>query len=185
MKKLHLLGVGIAAAALAASADAGASTVAAATGADTITGGAGNDTPAEPKAASKAAKAEAEKARYRITADFHDTTTGKLRKKGRIIEATGARAAQLAAAKVIAVDAQGNPDTLDDDAEDEGVDGDGDGADSNLNEPPAIAPVGVDGPVDEAVLHVLGDAAGVTDGDRTLSTDKVPGIVTGGKAKAK
>jgi hypothetical protein len=186
MKKITMLGAGLAAAVFAAAADAGASAAAAtpAPGATDPNPALAPDAAASAEAVKKTVKeaakaAEPETAEYRITADFHDTTTGKLRKKGRKVRATEARRDQLVAAKVI------NPEPLDDDAEDEGDDDDGDGTDSNLNNPNALAPVGVDGPVDDAVLHVLGDAAGITDGSTALSTAAVPAIVTGNKAKAK
>lgn len=119
---------------------------------------------------------------YRVTTEFHDTTTGKVRKKGRTVKANAIRAAQLIAAKVI------DPTPLEADAEDED-DGD-DNADPAVNTR-AVAPATVGGVVDDAVIRDRGEGAPVTDGNRdgklpgVVGTGDVPAVVTGGKGKAK
>lgn len=144
-------------------------------------------TPAEQKAADKAqAKADAkaaaaeaaEKDRYRILHDFHDTTTGRLRKAGKTLLATEARAAALVAAGVIDPDAVDDDDDDDSDAEQER-----EAAEAAARAAANVAPVGVDGPVDEAVARTIadGDQTGVTTGGKALSTKRVPGVITGGK----
>lgn len=126
------------------------------------------------------------KLRYRVAVEFHDTTTGRLRRKGRTVKADADRAAVLLAAGVI----HGTPLEADE-PDDEGDDAEGQNADTGVNEN-AIAPATVGGPVDAAVIADQGAGAAVTDGQRdgtlpgALTTGDAPAIVSGkggGKAK--
>lgn len=137
---------------------------------------------AEKKAAANVAESDADgdgKLRYRVAVEFHDTTTGRVRRKGRTVKADAERAAVLLAARVI------NPTPLEaDEADDEGEDDDNADAGTNTN---AIAPATVGGVVDEAVIVENGGGATVTDGQRhgklpgsALTTDNVPAVVKGG-----
>jgi len=142
------------------------------------------DTAKARKAAAKTADANVDahdtdgdgKLRYRVTTEFHDTTTGKVRKKGRTVKADAERAAVLIAAKVI------DPTPLEADAAD--ADDDDDNADPAVNTN-AVAPATVGGPVDQAVIADRGEGAPVTDGNRdgtlpkALSTTDAPAIVKG------
>lgn len=142
------------------------------------------ETTKDAKSSKAADKAEAPeddgKARYRITAEFADTTTGRVRKKGRTLTATAKRAEQLIAARVI------DPTPLDDDADDQ--DDDDQNADVGVNTN-AVAPATVGGVVDAAVIADRGEGAAVTDGHRdgklpdAVTTGDAPAIVTG-KGKA-
>lgn len=132
------------------------------------------DDAAKAKAAAKTAAANTAaadangdgKLRYRIVAEFHDTTTGRPRKKGRTVLADEDRAAQLIAAGVV------DPTPVDEDAADEDAD-EGDNADAGTNTN-AVAPGTVGGVVDEAVIVEGGAGATVT--------DDVPAVITGRKA---
>lgn len=184
MKRLHSLNVGLAAALLAAADTAGVNP------ADTAA--AHPDDAKKADKAKKAADANVEaadangdgKLRYRIVAEFHDTTTGRTRKKGRTVLADAERAAQLIAAGVVDKTplAEDDPDQAeDDDAPDN--------ADPAVNTN-AIAPATVGGVVDDAVVREVGTGAAVTDGDRegklpkALTTGDAPAIVTGKGGKA-
>lgn len=131
-----------------------------------------------------------EKSSYRVKSDFHDTTTGRLRKAGRVLKATDKRAAQLAAAKVIETDEDGKAMPIDDDEDED------DGEESvftrqeDLSQATRdavdgkVAPVGLDGPVDEAVAREVAEQGlDTTDGGMgtSLTAGKVPGVVTGNK----
>lgn len=173
-------------------------------------GGAGpaasDQTPAETETANAAAAegtaalAEAEKSAgagadekssYRVKSDFHDTTTGRMRKAGRVLKATDKRAAQLAAAKVIETDEDGKALPIDDDEDED------DGEESVFSRQEdlsqatrdavegKVAPVGLDGPVDEAVAREVAEQGlDTTDGMGTsLTAGKVPGVVSGNKSR--
>jgi len=149
--------------------------------------------------AAKAAEAEKpagagadEKSSYRVKSDFHDTTTGRLRKAGRVLKATDKRAAQLAAAKVIETDEDGKALPIDDDEDED------DGEESvftrqeDLSQATRdavdgkVAPVGLDGPVDEAVVREVAEQGlDTTDGGMgtSLTAGKVPGVVSGNKSR--
>lgn len=153
---------------------------------------------ADLAAAEKSAGAGAdEKSSYRVKSDFHDTTTGRLRKAGRVLKATDKRAAQLAAARVIETDADGKALPIEDEDEDED-----DGEESVFTRQEdfsqatrdavegKVAPVGLDGPVDEAVAREVAEQGlATTDGGAsTMKTSAVPAVITGnkpGRAKAK
>lgn len=198
MKRLHTLTSGLALAALAASADTGAATAAAAAATPSTSPTANPADKAAPhpddaKAAAAAATTADDnvadhdadgdgKLRYRVVVEFHDTTTGKTRKKGRTVKADAIRAAQLIAAKVVSetpLEAD-EPDDEGDDAAD---------VDPTRNANP-VAPATVGGPVDQAVIADRGEGAPVTDGNRdgvlpkALSATDAPAIVKGGRAKA-
>lgn len=149
---------------------------------------------ANAAAAEKTARAGAdEKSSYRIKSDFHDTTTGRLRKAGRIVKADDKRAAQLAAARVIETDADGKALPIEDEDEDED-----DGEESVFTRQEdfsqatrdavdgKVAPVGLDGPIDEAVAREVAEQGlATTDGGAsTMKTSAVPAVITGNKGRA-
>lgn len=164
---------------------------------------AAGDGKAEAKAARAAAK-EAKKAkgddddepksRYEILHDFHDTTTGRTRKKGRTLLATEKRAGVLDAAGVIDK-GEPLPDDDDDDDDDAAQDA-AEEAEAAKTRQAQVAPVGLDGPVDQAVaVTVSSSDNGVVnasepgnpaaDSSRVVDTTRVPAVVTGGRGKTK
>ena len=169
MKNLTLARFACAALCVAMASDAaaetggGASTAAAAGDPNTPA-----ETPQEAAAAAAAAEKSAgagadEKSSYRVKSDFHDTTTGRLRKAGRILKATTARAAQLAAARVIETDERGDAKPVDtDEDEDDGEESvftrqEDLSAETRDAVAGKVAPVGLDGPIDEAVVREVTD----------------------------
>ena len=193
MKNFTLARYATAALCVAMASDAAAETGGGAGPADTeaANAAAAEGTAALAEAEKSAGAGTGEKSSYRVKSDFHDTTTGRMRKAGRVLKATDKRAAQLAAAKVIETDEDGKALPIDEDEDED------DGEESvftrqeDLSEATRaavdgrVAPVGLDGPVDEAVVReVAENDLDTTDGMGTsLTAGKVPGIVTGRKGR--
>lgn len=188
LKRLHTLAAlsGLSLAAAAASADTGGQNPAdkAAPHPDDAKAAADAKKTADANVAAADANGDG-KLKYRVRAEFHDTTTGRTRKKGRALTATAERAAVLLAAGVIDPDPlhEDDPDQLEDDPDTQN-------ADPGVNTV-QVAPATVGGVVDQAVIVAAGEGAAVTDGQRegtlpaALTTDDVPAIVTGKGRSAK
>lgn len=151
---------------------------------------------AEAEAATAKAKEEAPASAegvkiYRVKYDFHDTTTGTMRKAGRTLRATPSRAKVLDQARVLERDADGPVEVAEEDEDDH----EGEESVYTLQEAAServrqrvgghVAPVNPEGPVDEAVaIEVEESGAEVLGGMKTsLTAENVPDVISGRRSR--
>lgn len=128
---------------------------------------------------------------YRVKYDFHDTTTGTMRKAGRTLRATPSRAKVLDQARVLERDADGPVEVAEEDEDDH----EGEESVYTLQEAAServrqrvgghVAPVNPEGPVDEAVaIEVEENGAEVLGGMKTsLTAENVPDVISGRRSR--